>query len=363
MDLGDELGPEKILQIYDPKLNYHGVVVVDNTALGPGKGGIRYVPDLSVDEVFNLARAMTYKNAMADIPFGGAKSGIKADPKRPDKEQVIRSFARAISCLIPTYYIAGPDMNTTEKEMGYIADELKNKNAATGKPKEMGGLPHELGSTGFGVSVATKVAAEFLKLDLSSCTVAIEGYGNVGTFTHKFLEEKGAKIVAISDSKGVAYKEDGIRYSQAIEIKKKFSSITSYPDAKVLDGKQLFELKVDILIPGARPNVINQTNYNNVKAKLIVEAANLPIEHAIEKKLAQKKILIVPDFVANAGGVISSYAEYVGMTENQMFRLVEEKITKNTSLVLESMSEDWDTRTAALKYAKQKILDAMQKRK
>ena len=363
MEHGDELGPEKILEVYDPKLNYHGVVVVDNTALGPGKGGIRYVPDITVNEVLNLARAMTYKNAMADIPFGGAKAGIKADPKRPDKEQVIRSFARAISCLIPNYYIAGPDMNTTEKEMGYIADELKNKNAATGKPKEMGGLPHELGSTGFGVSIATKVAAEFLKLDLSSCTVAIEGYGNVGTFTHKFLEEKGAKIVAISDSQGVAYKEDGLKYSEAIETKKKFSSITSYPGAKVLEGPKIFELKVDILIPAARPNVINQKNYNNVNAKLIVEAANIPIEHAIEKKLAKKKILIIPDFVANAGGVISSYAEYVSMTESQMFKLVEEKITKNTSKILENLPKDWDTRTVALKYAKQKVLDAMQKRK
>jgi glutamate dehydrogenase/leucine dehydrogenase len=358
----DDLGPEKIVQVYDQKLKFSGIVVIDNTALGPGKGGIRLVPDISANEVFGLARAMTYKNAMADIPFGGAKSGIKADPKSIDKEKVIRSFARMISFLVPKYYIPGPDMNTTEKEMGYIADELKNKKAATGKPKSMGGLPHELGSTGFGVAQATKVAAEFKNLDLSTCTVAIEGYGNVGTFTHKFLEQMGAKIVAISDSKGVAYTQNGLNFEKAIKVKQEFGTITKYPNAKVLEPSKLFELNVDILIPGARPNVINESNFSNVKAKIIVEAANLPIEHSIEKKLAAKGILIIPDFIANAGGVISSYAEYIGLDEQKMFNLVETKIKNNVSIILSNLKEDLDTRAIALKIAKEKVLSAMSKR-
>ncbi|MEM4360977.1 MAG: Glu/Leu/Phe/Val dehydrogenase [Candidatus Anstonellaceae archaeon] len=357
----DEMGPEKILYVQDPKLNYWGVVVVDNTALGPGKGGIRLVSDISVEEVFGLARAMTYKNSMADIPFGGAKSGIAADPKKIDKEKVIRSFARLIKPLVPQYYIPGPDMNTTEKEMGYIADELKDKKAATGKPLSMGGLPHELGSTGFGVAHATKVAVEFLKKDLSDCTVAIEGYGNVGTFTHKFLEQMGAKIVALSDSKGAIYNKDGIDYQKAVEIKQTKGTVIEY-EGKKMEATKLFELDVDILIPGARPNVINEKNYKKVKAKLIVEAANLPISHEIEKKLAKNKILVVPDFVANAGGVISSYAEYVGMNKEQMFELVEKKIKANTAKVLEN-SKDWDTRKTAIQIAKQKVLDAMNNKK
>ncbi|MCX8163451.1 MAG: Glu/Leu/Phe/Val dehydrogenase [Candidatus Micrarchaeota archaeon] len=356
---GDELGPERILEVYDPKLKYEAVVVIDNTALGPGKGGIRLVEDVTKEEVFGLARAMTYKNAMADIPFGGAKSGIAADPKKIDKEKVIRSFARLIKPLVPQYYIPGPDMNTTEKEMGYIADELKDKRAATGKPLSMGGLPHELGSTGFGVAQATAVAVEFLKKDISQCTVAIEGYGNVGTFTHKFLEEKGAKIVALSDSKGGIYNKNGIKYNRALEVKQKTGTVSEYEGTKI-EGSKLFELDVDILIPGARPNVINESNYNKVKARLIVEAGNLPIKHEIEKKLAKKKILIIPDFVANAGGVISSYAEYIGMNKEQMFQLVEKKIKANTAKVLEN-AKDLDTRAAAVSIAKNKVLDAMAK--
>ncbi|MFN3910352.1 MAG: Glu/Leu/Phe/Val family dehydrogenase [Candidatus Anstonellaceae archaeon] len=353
----DEIGPERILEVYDQKLGYQGAVVIDNTALGPGKGGIRLVPDIELKEIFSLARAMTYKNAMADIPFGGAKAGIKAEPKKIDKEKVIRSFARLIKPLIPEYYIPGPDMNTTEKEMGYIADELKNKKAATGKPLEMGGLPHELGSTGFGVAQATKIGMDFLKKNLDECTIAIEGYGNVGTFTHKFLEEMGAKVVALSDSKGAVYNKNGIKYQEAMEIKQKKGTVTEYDGTK-MDGSKLFELEVDILIPGARPNVINEKNYQKVKSKLIVEAANLPISHEIEKKLAKKKILIIPDFVANAGGVISSYAEYIGMNKEEMFKLVERKIKENTAKVLER-TENFDTRTAALGIAKQKVLDAM----
>ncbi|MEO0248403.1 MAG: Glu/Leu/Phe/Val dehydrogenase dimerization domain-containing protein, partial [candidate division WOR-3 bacterium] len=147
----DGIGPERVLEVYDQKTGMHGVAVIDNTARGVGKGGIRMVPDLTTAEVRGLARAMTWKNAMADIPFGGAKSGIRADPRKlapAQKEAIVRAFARKISELVPKHYIAGPDMNMTEKEMAYFADELQTPMACTGKPAQMGGLPHELGSTG-----------------------------------------------------------------------------------------------------------------------------------------------------------------------------------------------------------------------
>jgi len=176
----DEIGPERVVEVYDQKTGMHGVAVIDNTARGAGKGGIRMVPDLKTSEVKGLARAMTWKNAMADIPFGGAKSGIKANSKEmtpEQKEAVVRAFARKIAELMPDQYIAGPDMNMTELEMAQIADELKNPKVTTGKPSDMGGLPHELGSTGYGVFVSTKVAIEHLGLDPNNLTAAIEGFG------------------------------------------------------------------------------------------------------------------------------------------------------------------------------------------
>lgn len=358
----DEWGPERILEVYDPKTKVHGVVVIDNTARGVGKGGMRLVPDLTVSEVARLARAMTWKNALADIPFGGAKSGIRADPKAINKEQVVRNFARLLAPVIPKYYISGPDMNITEREMGWFADELKEKNACTGKPASMGGLPHELGSTGFGVALATKVAMEFSKKPLSGATVAIEGYGNVGTFAHKFLEEMGAKVVAISDSKGTAYCGGGFEHKKALETKEKQGTITAYKGAQKKDGKALFEMDVDILIPGARPDVITAENVNDVRAKLVVEAANLPMKHDMELVLAKKGVLVVPDFVANAGGVISSYVETMGGSGRDMFKVVEDKITSNTKIVLEN-AKNMDIRASALQIAQSRVRDAMEYRR
>ncbi len=357
----DEWGPERVFEVYDPRTKVHGVLCVDNTAIGPGKGGMRLVPDISTQEVFGLARAMTWKNALAGIPFGGAKAGIKADPKTVNKEEVIRSFARLLSPLIPKYYCAGPDMNTTEKEMGYFADELKNPKACTGKPASMGGLPHELGSTGFGVAQATRVAMEFSKKPLSGATVALEGYGNVGTFTHKFLSQMGAKIVAISDSKGTAYLSSGFDYQKMMDAKAKSGTVTAYPGAQLLPAAALFTQHVDILIPGARPNVITAANVSSVKAKLIVEAANIPMTPDIEKQLAKSGATVIPDFVANAGGVISSSVEFHGGNEKEMFKTVEEKIVFNTGECLRR-SKDGYIRAAALAIAQERVKQAMDQR-
>ena len=358
----DEWGPEKIVEVHDVKHHMRGVLVVDNTARGPGKGGIRMVPDVTAEEVFGLARAMTWKNALADIPFGGAKAGIRADPKSPDKEAVVRSFARHIANLVPAHYIAGPDMNMGEREMAWFCDELGSRDACTGKPASLGGLPHELGSTGFGVAQAAKVAMEFSKKPLSGASVAIEGYGNVGTFTHQFLEEMGAKVVALSDSKGTAYLPSGLKYAQAMKTKQEKGTITLYPGAQVKPPAALFGLSVDILIPGARPDVITDANVAEVKAKLVVEAANIPMAPAIERHLSDRGVVVIPDFVANAGGVISSYVETIHGTPAEMFKIVEKKIVANTRLALER-SKGKDVRGAALAIAQERVREAMQHRK
>ena len=198
----DQFGPERIIEIYDAKIGMRGFLVIDNTVLGPGKGGFRMTPMVTKEEIFRLARAMTYKNALADVHFGGAKGGIiwsGGDQKK--KKLFIESFARAIRPFLVTHYISAPDINTGEREMAWFVGAAKNRKAATGKPKRLGGLPHELGSTGFGVAHSARVAMEVHGIDLSKARVAIEGFGNVGSFTHKYLESWGAKIIAVADSR------------------------------------------------------------------------------------------------------------------------------------------------------------------
>ncbi|MCX8194840.1 MAG: Glu/Leu/Phe/Val dehydrogenase [Candidatus Micrarchaeota archaeon] len=357
----DAIGPEVVMNVYDPITKMQGVVVVDNTALGPGKGGIRMVPDITVEEVFGLARAMTWKNALAGIPFGGAKSGIKAHGTNHHKHELVKAFAEKIKPIVPEIYIPGPDMNMGEREMAIIANTIGTPKAATGKPADMGGLPHELGSTGFGVALATEVALEHARIPIEGATVAIEGFGNVGTFTMKFLTEKGAKVIAVSDSKGTAYLESGLDYQRLMQVKKEKGSVIAYPGATVLEASQLFSLKCDVLIPGARPNVIHVGNAHHVKARIIVEAANIPMKPEVEHELAKKGILIIPDFVANAGGVISSYVEYIGGSEKEMFAMVRDKITSNTRLVIER-ARGGNLREAALEIAEERVIEAMEKK-
>ncbi|MEW6723000.1 MAG: Glu/Leu/Phe/Val dehydrogenase [Candidatus Micrarchaeota archaeon] len=357
----DEFGFEKIIEVYDQKTGMQGVCAIHNTARGPGKGGIRMVPDVTTEEVMGLARAMTWKNAMADLPFGGAKSGIKADPRKltpEQKEGQMRAFARKIKEAVPELYIAGPDMNTTEREMAQFADEIGTPRACTGKPLSVGGLPHELGSTGFGVATATKVAVEHMGKDLNGMTVAIEGFGNVGTFTMKYLTEWGAKVVALSDSKGTIYRKEGLGYEEMMKVKAENGTVTAGSGEK-LDASKLFELPVDIVVPGARPDVINAGNVNGLKCKILAEAANLPAKYDVEKVLMKKGVTVLPDFVANAGGVISSWCETMGWDTDDMFRVVESKIKNNTKAMLERSSPDNDTRRAAMEIAKERVRDAM----
>ncbi|MFH1234218.1 MAG: Glu/Leu/Phe/Val dehydrogenase, partial [Candidatus Diapherotrites archaeon] len=335
----DGYGPQKIIQVYNPKVGLRGFVVIDNTALGPGKGGCRLTATVSVDEVSKLARAMTWKCALAGLPFGGAKSGIISDSDFPTKErkaELIKAFAEGLKCVVPGEYVSAPDMNVGEEEMRIFSETVGTKKACTGKPSDMGGLPHELGSTGFGVFHSTKVAAKHMGLNLKGATVAIEGFGNVGSFAGKFLSEAGAKLVGISDIKGMVVCKEGLEYEGLMAAIKETGSVTGYKGkCEKLDRHNIIGLDVDILVTAAVPDLIKQHEVEKVKAKLIVEGSNIPMTQEIEETLADKGILIVPDFVANAGGVISSYVEYIGGSEKDMFKMVEEKITENTKNMLE----------------------------
>lgn len=364
---GDIIGPEHIIKVHNPKLGVWGYLVIDNTVLGPGKGGIRMTPSVTEEEVFRLARAMTYKNAIAGIPFGGAKSGIAYDPRSGDtkkKKEVMQWFARAVRPFIPASYIAGPDVNTTETEMKWFVEAIKNRKGATGKPKSLKGLPHELGSTGFGVAHAARIALEYAGIDIKGATVAIEGFGNVGTFACKFLQEWGARVIAVSDSKGAAYREAGLEYKTLMKTKKETGSVVNYNGATQLPKEDIFALDVDVLIPAALPDVINERNVKSVRARIIVPGANIPMRHDIEEQIHERGIVIVPDIVANAGGVISSYAEYKGYSAQKMFALVEEKITASTRAVLAEVKKTGkNPRIVAMELATKRLAAGARRKK
>ncbi|PIQ69211.1 MAG: glutamate dehydrogenase [Candidatus Taylorbacteria bacterium CG11_big_fil_rev_8_21_14_0_20_46_11] len=371
----DKFGPEYVVDIYDPILGMRGFLVVDNTALGAGKGGIRMTPNVTEEEVRRLARAMTWKNALAGIPFGGAKSGIIWPGGSLElKKQFVQSFARSIKLFTPRKYIGGPDVNSGEREMQWFVEATANWRSVTGKPaalcmKSFGktgekcGIPHEFGSTGFGVAHATRVAAEFAGIALKGARVAIHGFGNVGTFAYTALTEMGARVIALADSTGALYAEDGFNHNQLKTLIAARGKLSEYKDAKRVSEKEFWNTVTDILIPASVTDVINESNYRGIKTKIIVEAGNIPMREPIEELLWRKGIVIVPDIVANAGGVISSYAEYRGYNPKKMFAMVERKITASVKQVLDASRETKrNPRAVAISLAEERVTAAMRKK-
>jgi len=364
----DSFGPQYIVKVHDPSIGMRGFLVVDNILLGPGKGGIRMTADVSEEEVRRLARAMTWKNALAGIPFGGAKAGMVWEGGTPEKKkQFVQSFARLLKPFTPRLYIAGPDVGSGEREMQWFVEATGNFRSATGKPAnlcmkvfgkpgEKCGLPHEFGSTGFGVAQATRVAAEVLGIPLKNATVAIHGFGNVGSFTYTILSEMGARVIALADSRVALISPNGFDHAQLKKIIDTRGNLGQYKGARRVSTEKFWAKPVDILIPASVTDVVNDSNYRTIQAKIIVEAGNIPMREHIEEKLWRNGILTVPDFVANAGGVISSYAEYRGYNPKRMFDLVERKITKSTRLVLEqSIKTKKNPREVAMLIAKKII--------
>lgn len=355
------------LAVSDEELGLTGFLVVEQTRRGPGKGGLRLAPSVTLEEVGRLAATMTWKNSLFELPFGGAKSGIVwSGGTIEQKEQLIRAFARKVRHLVPEKYIFGPDVSTGAREMDWIADELGCWEAATGKSSDncvvrnglkQCGLPHELGSTGFGVAVATMVSARLHGLKTEEVTVGIHGFGNVGTFAAKHLIESGYRVVLLADSKQALHRPDGFYLPEietAIRDRQRLDEIAG----ERLAPEEFWALPMDILIPASVTNVINEANKNQLKSKIIVEGANIPMTESTENELHQRGVIIVPDFVANGGGIISSYAELEGLNPEVMLRLVEEKITQATTAVMtESLVNQELPRTAALRLASARALD------
>jgi glutamate dehydrogenase/leucine dehydrogenase len=330
--LADDLGPDKVIHIWKPKLGLRAILVVDNVAAGPAIGGARMAPDVSLRECARLARAMTLKNAMAGLPHGGAKSVIFGDPAIPEarKEKLIRAFAQAIGPIAD--YIPGPDMGTNERCMAWIHDEIGR---AVGLPREIGGIPlDEIGATGFGVAIAAEAAEEFAGVGLGGARVAVQGFGAVGHHVARFLTERGARLVAASDSKGCISDPGGLDIATLAAIKARGGSVTELGTGTASGRDAVIEAECDILIPAARPDVIHEGNADRIKARLILQGANIPATEAAERSLHARGVLSVPDFIANAGGVICASVEYHGGAQAQVFAAIEEKIRRNTTEVL-----------------------------
>jgi glutamate dehydrogenase/leucine dehydrogenase len=313
---------------------YTGYRVQYNMARGPCKGGIRYHPQVSLDEVRALAAWMTWKCAVVNIPYGGAKGGVICDPKHMSKgelERLTRRFATEISGIIgPERDIPAPDVYTDGQTMAWIMDTysmLKGYSVpgvVTGKPIALGGSEGRGEATGRGCAYTIREAATHAGVRVKNGTVAVQGYGNAGSVCANILnDEQGAKIVAASDSKGGIYKADGFNPHALEEYKAKNGSVVGFPGAKAISNEELLELKVDILVPAALENQLTAKNADKVQAKLIGEAANGPTLPEADTIFFQKKITVLPDILANAGGVTVSYFEWAQDIQGYFWPLAE----------------------------------------
>jgi len=354
----DELGPLKIIHVHEPKIGLKGILVVDNVVAGPSIGGLRMATDVSLDECFRLARAMTMKNAAAGLAHGGGKSVLFGDPYMPieKKEQLIRCFAAALKG--EEHYIFGPDMGTDEVCMAWVKDEIGR---SVGLPPEVGGIPLDvIGATGFGISVAADIAIGYCDFEIKGARIVVQGFGSVGKHAARFLAEKGALLVGAADSKGSIYNAGGIDVQGLIALKEEGKSVGDYKDGIKGDKEAVIDMESDIWIPAARPDVIDDDNVGRLKTKLIISGANIPITHSAEKTLHEKGVLCVPDFITNAGGVICAAVEYHEGNETIAFQTIEEKIHTNTKEVLERMDKEKVLpRQAAVELATDRVKRAM----
>ena len=350
-----------------------------NNVLGPTKGGIRFHPQVSEDEVKALAAWMTFKCSLVGIPYGGAKGGVIVNPKelsRNELERLSRGFIQSISPIIgPDKDIPAPDVYTDAQVMSWFMDEfskLKGVNTpglVTGKPVVLGGSFGRHSATARGVMYTVREAAKAIDLDLKGATVAVQGYGNAGSFSAKFLNELGCKIVAANDSKGGIYCEDGIDPIEAAKHKEETGSVKGFTGCEEISNEELLTMDVDILVPAALENQITEENADDIKARMIAEAANGPTTPEADEILFQKQIMIIPDILANAGGVTVSYFEWVQNLANYYWSK-EEVDRKLEDIMVDAFEKVYNTheemgvnmRVSAFIVAIKRLTEAMEAR-
>lgn len=357
----DDFGPEKVVIVYDPRTAMQGYLVIDNTARGLGKGGVRMQPNLQLADIIRLARTMTWKNAAADMPLGGAKGGIVADPKDPNREAIIRAFARRIQPYIPNEYIFGLDMGLNESDAALVVDELSDRRASTGKPACLGGIPYdELMITAYGVVESVDIACEIAGTKINGARVVIQGFGAVGKGVAHYCHEKKAVIIGISDSQEAIWDPQGLDINYFLEVKKTIGSLKNAQYGKKISlGEELF-LDTDILIPCATGDVITKDNVNQIKARIVVEGANFATTKEAQRILCERGIFFVPDFIANPGGVIAAYTEMIEGTASEAIKTTRNKVRKNTSEIFRIAKEKGLLPLeAAMNLAQERVIMAM----
>ncbi len=359
---------------------FTGYRVQHNVTLGPAKGGIRYHKDVNLDEVKTLAFWMSFKCAVMGLPYGGAKGGVRLDPSKysiKEIERISRRYFSEISIIIgPDRDIPAPDVNTNSDIMSWYMDTYSMHagysvlEVVTGKPIGLGGSEGRTEATGRGVAKVTELALQKRNQKISGSKIAIEGFGNVGQYSALILsKEKNAKIVALSDSKGGIYNPKGFDIDDVINYKKSYGTLSNYPNSENISNNEMKTLEVDVFIPAALENSITDETAKKMKAKIIVEGANGPVTDTADEILKQKDILVVPDILANAGGVTVSYFEWV--QDLQSFFWKKEQVNSTLEEMMErSFNEIWDVkerystdmRTAAYILATQKIAFGIKKR-
>ena len=354
---------------------FTGYRIQFNDARGPTKGGIRFHPQVDLEEIKTLSFLMTLKCAVTSLPFGGAKGGIVVDPKKISKgelERVSREYIRELYRFIgPNTDIPAPDVNTNPQIMAWMLDEYEKiigmhaPGVITGKPLELGGSVVRDISTSLGAVFVLKEATKDLKLKPSNTKVAIQGFGNAGMNAAKLLHNGGYKIIAVSDSKSGLYNDKGLDMPKVVEHKEKKDSLSGFKDAKEISNEDLLELECDILIPAALEDQITKNNAGKVKAKIILEIANSPITAEADLILDKRKITVIPDILANAGGVVVSYLEWVQNSMNyywgreEVTKKLEDCIVNSTKEVLKTSKEfKCSLRNAAYILAVKKVLNA-----
>ena len=359
---------------------FKGFRVQYNNARGPCKGGIRYHPEETIDTIRALSAWMTWKCAVMDIPLGGGKGGIICNPKEMslgELERLSRTYIDLISPLIgPQIDIPAPDVYTTPQIMAWMMDEFNKlrgyycPGVITGKPVEVGGSEGRDDATAVGGLCVVREAAKHLKIDLKKATVAVQGYGNAGSFVAMLVSEKfGSKVVAVTDSKGGIYNKEGLDAEKVLEHKKKTGSVMGSPGTKEISNEEILELDVDILFPSALENVITHGNAGKIKAKIVAELANGPTTPEADEILYKNKVFVIPYFLCNAGGITVSYFEWVQnitgdyWDEAAVYSKLDKKMTKAFKDVLEiSLKEKVDMRTAAYMVAVQRVATVMKLR-
>lgn len=346
--------PERIVSVHLPvKLDdgtvkvYQGYRVIHSTVLGPSKGGIRYARFVNQDEVKALAGWMTLKCAIVGLPYGGAKGGIIVDPNNRSEdelERLTRAYTRSLKDVFGTNSdIPAPDMGTGAREMAWIFHEYSRTfgyepGVVTGKPLELGGSKGRVAATGRGVMITAMCAIKKLGMNPKGMTCAVQGFGNVGSWAARLLKEKGLKVKAISDISGGYFNEAGLDIEDAIAYVEANRNLEGWTGGSKISNEALLELDVDVLVPAALEDQITEENAGEIKAKLIVEGANGPVSASADAMLDSKGIMIVPDILANAGGVTVSYFEWVQNRRGHYY--TEDEINAKADPVLESAFED-----------------------